>query len=329
MAWLLWSPRRSTGGNHEVKQTAPNGIATFNTPHRMETNAETMPPQRHRSACSPADRGKPIISFGRSLNTSVQPAGCKATPHPQLLPLPTTTCNTHKMRPATVAKWLEENANAPPPPATPAGLPDDSVSTVYPESSVSNPYASRYTGTRHRSIPFARGTQPSYIERRPLSAQAHHRDHHQPIYVAPPSRPRHNSFSPESRYIPSQPQPFAYTYHGPPSPLHTGKHSRDASHLIRSPQYRVVSSSPNREDISVRIISVLMWSSYSYFYLFILLAVARVTPTSAREVLFYPYHYTRDTIVCQKAVITAPPIWHWFWTEIIPSIPLIVQFSIT
>ncbi|KAF8521306.1 hypothetical protein JB92DRAFT_3141249 [Gautieria morchelliformis] len=166
------------------------------------------------------------------------------------------------MRPATIAKWLEENANAPPPPATPAGLPDDTVSTVYPESSVSNPYASRYTGTRHRSVPFARGThpQPTYLERRPLSAQAHHRDR-QPTYVAPPSRPRHNSFS-DSRYIPSQPQPFAYSYAQPratqtyymPSSTHPARNnstSRASPHRVQStPQYRVVSTSPNRADAS-------------------------------------------------------------------------------
>ncbi|KAF8578908.1 hypothetical protein K439DRAFT_1620951 [Ramaria rubella] len=167
------------------------------------------------------------------------------------------------MRPATIAKWLEEHANAPPPPMTPAGLPDDSVSTVYPESSVSNPYASRYTGTRHRSSPLSRPPVPAdpYLERRPSSAQAHHRDHHQIIVTPRPQRHRHNSFSAESRYMPSQPQPFAYysqphtnqTYYAPAS-AHTRSpsHGRDGGRTSPTSQpYRAAASpSPNRAEAS-------------------------------------------------------------------------------
>lgn len=170
------------------------------------------------------------------------------------------------MRPATIEKWLVENADAPPPPATPTCLPDDTVSTVYPESSVSNPYASRYTGTRHRSPIFvSRSTSPpqAYLERRPTSAQAHHRDHYQPTYP-PTSRNRHYSFSADARYIPTQPQPFAYGYTKPqtnqsyytPTSTHqmrSHSSSRDVPHRSQSPPlYRVVSSSPKRVEVPVR-----------------------------------------------------------------------------
>jgi hypothetical protein len=170
------------------------------------------------------------------------------------------------MKPQTVAKWLEENADAPPPPSTPAGLPDDSVSTVYPESSVSNPYASRYTGMRHRPVPISRATHPppAYIERRPSSAQAHYRDResHPPVTSTSPSRSRHASFSADSRYMPAAAKPIVYTYmqpksnqtyYAPSSAHHTKNLSQSrGGNYTTTPQYRVVSPSPHRVESPVR-----------------------------------------------------------------------------
>ncbi|KIJ34312.1 hypothetical protein M422DRAFT_70246 [Sphaerobolus stellatus SS14] len=129
------------------------------------------------------------------------------------------------MKPEIVAKWLEQSAYAPPPPTTPSALPiaDDTVSTVYPESSVSNPYASRYTGMKHRSpAPVSRGTYPPPAYR-PNSAQGHYRERERlhPISSPPPPpappRLRSRSLSAET-YMPAEPKPMSYGYTPPPKP---------------------------------------------------------------------------------------------------------------
>ncbi|GJJ15167.1 hypothetical protein Clacol_009442 [Clathrus columnatus] len=190
---------------------------------------------------------------------------------------------------SSLAKWLEENANAPPPPTVPTSLPDDTASTVYPESSVSNPFASRYTGQRHR-FSSSRATYPpaSYLDRRPSSAQALYRDRDQqqpsapiPIPVSAPAvRSRFHSVSadPPSRYVVAaaaaagaasapQPQPFLYAYTQPKSNNNnnTAYYTSTSAHYTRahsptrgayvpaqptSTPYRVVSPSPHRVESS-------------------------------------------------------------------------------
>ncbi|KAF8515499.1 hypothetical protein BU17DRAFT_93503 [Hysterangium stoloniferum] len=185
------------------------------------------------------------------------------------------------MKPQIVAKWLEDNADPPPPPSTPAGLPDDSVSTVYPESSVSNPYASRYTGMRNRPpIPISRASHPpsAYLDRRPTSAQAHYREResHPPVTSTSPSRNRHNSFSPEPRYMPPPVQPLLYSYAQPksnqvyhaPSSAHHVKNSvqsRGGNYNTSTPQYRVVSPSPHRVE-SPRSNDTRQYTAYAQAY---------------------------------------------------------------
>lgn len=168
------------------------------------------------------------------------------------------------MKPGSVAKWLEDNADAPPPPTVPSSLPDDTVSTVYPESSVSNPNASRYTGRKHRAPLFAssRATYPpaTYLERRPSSAQALYRD--QP----PAVRNRLHSVSADSRYAAAPQQPFLYAYthtksnsnpnyYAPVSAHYNRAHSPNRGTYVpaqaSSTPYRVVSPSPHRVEPSV------------------------------------------------------------------------------
>ena len=247
------SPRRPTGGNHEVETP----VGTARQAHNSSSATGTRDAEPARDSATRRRKDLSVKLTG-SINTSVP---CYALAPRCSHPRPSALHHNHHhaMRPATVAKWLQENANAPPPPATPAGLPDDSASTVYPESSVSNPNASRYTGTRHRGLAVSRVPQ-QYLERRPSTPQGHRREYHaSPAAIPPrPQHQRYQSLSTDSRHSPLQHQPYTYTYApaqsspfylAPGAVRSTGHvgYSRGTGHRThQTPQYQLVPHPPVR-----------------------------------------------------------------------------------